>query len=341
MNSMNKSIYDQLKDWHELMQQGIISEAEFFREKQALIGNNQPKKEQLIPIQQEVLRTEEEQTQIDADYELLFKKSWFQKYKTVLIGLIIIMSILSILYFVQQQSTPLLNHSITMDSSYYLTKADNSNPVYFYSSPDHSTKKSSHFSSNELIFIQKIEKEFGYTEFTNEKGQISKGWLLMHDLTITDPPPTSQRFTITKAIVKKAFLEYLPDISDGKKLNSYFETKDGTGFKIVIGDLNGDGLNDAVVDYSLDPANEGDGHAISEISGLVTFINSGKALVITDHSANFGGNFGSRNDLKKINNGVIILEGKDYSENDPRCCPSVKTTTELVLRDGKLTKLNL
>ncbi len=136
-----------------------------------------------------------------------------------------------------------------------------------------------------------------------------------------------------KADLEKTFLEYLPDISGGRKLNNYI---------IEFGDLNGDGLIDSVVDYSLEPTwedNGGGGNAISEISGIIIFINSGNAFTIADHSDEFGGNFGSRNELKRIDNGVIFLEGLDYTEDDPRCCPTMMTTTKLILSNNKITKL--
>lgn len=136
-----------------------------------------------------------------------------------------------------------------------------------------------------------------------------------------------------KSDVKNRFLEYLPNISGGRKLNNFI---------IELGDLNGDGSTDGVVDYSLEPTwedNGGGGNAISEISGIIIFVNSGNAFTIADHSDEFGGNFGSRNELKRINNGVIFLEGLDYKEEDPRCCPSLMTTTKLILRNNKITEL--
>lgn len=136
-----------------------------------------------------------------------------------------------------------------------------------------------------------------------------------------------------KVDLEKTFLEYLPDISGGRKLNNFI---------IKFGDLNGDGLIDSVVDYSLEPTwedNGGGGNAISEISGIIIFVNSGNAFTIADHSDEFGGNFGSRNELKRIDNGVIFLEGLDYTEDDPRCCPTMMTTTKLILSNNKITKL--
>jgi hypothetical protein len=135
-----------------------------------------------------------------------------------------------------------------------------------------------------------------------------------------------------KADLEKTFLEYLPDISGGRKLNNFI---------IKFGDLNGDGLIDSVVDYSLEPTWEdnGGGNAISEISGIIIYVNSGNAFTIADHSDEFGGNFGSRNELKRIDNGVIFLEGLYYTEDDPRCCPTMMTTTKLILSNNKITKL--
>ncbi len=142
-----------------------------------------------------------------------------------------------------------------------------------------------------------------------------------------------KQFTVDQALVKAAFMKYLSNISGGRKLSTSI---------IKLGDLNGDNLIDAVVDYGLEPTyddNGGGGNAIGEIPSLVAFINTGQALTIADHSEEFGGNFGSRNELKKINNGVIFLEGLEYTDDDPRCCPSLKTKTKIVLRNSKLVKL--
>lgn len=142
-----------------------------------------------------------------------------------------------------------------------------------------------------------------------------------------------KEFTVDHAIVKSAFKNYLTSISGGRKLSTSI---------IKLGDLNGDNLIDAVIDYGLEPTledNGGGGNAIGEIAGLIAYINTGQNLTVADHSEEFGGNFGSRNGLVKINNGVIFLEGMDYGDDDPRCCPSIKTTTKIVLRNNKLVQI--
>lgn len=147
----------------------------------------------------------------------------------------------------------------------------------------------------------------------------------------------NEAFILNEEVVRKAFLEYLPDISDGRSLNKYSLDTDDKGYKILIGDLNGDNLPDGVVDYSLEPTledNGGGGNAVAEIPGLIAFVNTGRGIIIADHSESF-----SLTSLKKINNGVIILEGLAYASDDPRCCPSIKTTTKVVLRNNKLIEL--
>ena len=161
-----------------------------------------------------------------------------------------------------------------------------------------------------------LKKELGKTDSISHKTKIE-----------------TSAFLIDQSVVKKSFLEYLPNISGGRKLiNSV----------IKIGDLNGDGLIDGVVDYGLEPTWEDNGeggNAISELSGIIVFVNSGKALTVADHSEKFGGNIGSRNELKKISNGVIFLEGLEYTEHDARCCPTLNATTKLVLRNNKIKEV--
>jgi hypothetical protein len=142
-------------------------------------------------------------------------------------------------------------------------------------------------------------------------------------------------FWVDEAVVKNAFMDYLPNISDGRELNTCI---------IKTGDVNGDNLIDGVVDYGLLPSNEEDNyyptHGLDEITGLVVFVNSGNALQVVANTDDFHNSFGARNELKNISNGVIILEGLDYHEDDPRCCPSIKTRYKLVLKDNQLISLD-
>jgi len=178
---------------------------------------------------------------------------------------------------------------------------------------------------------QLAEKE---KELLRKENDLLKKELVKTDTSTNAAITAEKQFTVDKALVKAAFMKYLPKISGGRKLSTCI---------IKLGDLNGDNLIDAVVDYGLEPTfddNGGGGNALSEIPGLVAFVNTGQALTVADHSEEFGGNKYSRNELKKISNGVIFLEGLDYSDDDPLYSPSLKTTTKIVLRNNKFVKLN-
>lgn len=140
-------------------------------------------------------------------------------------------------------------------------------------------------------------------------------------------------YAIDKELVKKTFLQFLPSISGGRKLNA---ADKWDGYEITLADINGDNLIDAVVYYSLEPTMDdaGGGNAILYLPGLVAYINTGKNLIMADHTDDF-----YAEGLTKIINGVIFLEGHDYANDDPRCCPSIKTTTKIILRNNKLTLL--
>lgn len=137
-------------------------------------------------------------------------------------------------------------------------------------------------------------------------------------------------YAIDKELVKKSFLQFLPSISGGLKLNA---ADKWDGYAIALGDINGDNLIDAVVYYSLEPTMD-DGNAILYLPGLVAYINTGKNLIMADHTDDF-----FAEGLTKIMNGVIFLEGHDYANDDPHCCPSIKTTIKFVLKNNKLTLL--
>ena len=54
--------------------------------------------------------------------------------------------------------------------------------AFFYSSPDENTRRSTYLVEDDVVDIEEEENGFGYVEYTNEKGQVTKGWLKMSDL---------------------------------------------------------------------------------------------------------------------------------------------------------------
>ena len=54
--------------------------------------------------------------------------------------------------------------------------------TYFHNAPGESTKRSAYLIQDQLVFIEKTENGFGYTEYINTRGQTTKGWLKMSDL---------------------------------------------------------------------------------------------------------------------------------------------------------------
>ena len=151
---------------------------------------------------------------------------------------------------------------------------------------------------------------------------------------IDDKTKEEELVEINEDFVKSKFFEYLKNISDNRELSNY---------TIKLGDLNGDNLLDAVVNFSQYPTVEERneiGNSMLEFPGIITFINTGKNLRIVDHSESFGGIKGINLELKNISNGVIILEGKDYQDSDAMCCPSLFVRKRIVLRNDKLVDLD-
>lgn len=58
--------------------------------------------------------------------------------------------------------------------------------TFFHDSPNEYDKRKGYLTQGEVVYIEKIQNGFGYTEFTNAKGQISKGWLKMTDLVLNE-----------------------------------------------------------------------------------------------------------------------------------------------------------
>lgn len=65
---------------------------------------------------------------------------------------------------------------------YFFVNASDYNKVYFHNSPDPSTRRNAYFSTYEEVYVSEVRNGFGYVEFTNDRGQTSKGWVRMSDL---------------------------------------------------------------------------------------------------------------------------------------------------------------
>ncbi|MBP6039938.1 MAG: SHOCT domain-containing protein [Flavobacterium sp.] len=51
--------------------------------------------------------------------------------------------------------------------------------IYFYNKPDDLYKRKGYFIGGEIVYVEKIENDFGYINYTNNEGLNSKGWVKM------------------------------------------------------------------------------------------------------------------------------------------------------------------
>lgn len=77
---------------------------------------------------------------------------------------------------------PIFTAERIMKPGEYIVDASDDDKVYFYSKPDINFIKSSYFNSAELVYVSKFIDNFGYVEFKNSNGQVSKGWVIAQRL---------------------------------------------------------------------------------------------------------------------------------------------------------------
>lgn len=86
------------------------------------------------------------------------------------------------------------------------------------------------------------------------------------------------------------------------------------------GDFTGDGIDDIVIDYSISPSGNGN----TNWPFLKLYQNTGTEVkFIADYEPSYLFSF------DKISNGKIYVKKLEFSENDPRCCPSIEKTYAL------------
>jgi hypothetical protein len=151
--------------------------------------------------------------------------------------------------------------------------------------------------------------------------------------------PVQDENTIVNETVGTAKIPYSPTKSDVKELfiskstdldgDDYSVEKDE--LKIDLGDLNNDGLSDAIVDFSF-YSNTGGNANLG--GGFMVFINDGEKITYKSWMET------SNLKLDYVDeHGKIKATRMEYGENDPRCCPSISTSVDFKYENGKLIEI--
>lgn len=76
------------------------------------------------------------------------------------------------------QGENITNYSI----GYYTPNASDLNRVYFHNRPDHSSRRNAYLVTQDVVYVEQVQNGFGYVRFTNDRGQVTTGWLDMSEL---------------------------------------------------------------------------------------------------------------------------------------------------------------
>ncbi len=120
------------------------------------------------------------------------------------------------------------------------------------------------------------------------------------------------------------------EFNTGQELFGAFSIEKKT---IKTGDINNDGLDDAVVEYSFTPHQDNN----TLIYFKILLQNGGK-LEETGEIYGGGRCEGPILAIREIRKGVIYFTGSEYADGDPCCCPSIKKEYAFKLEDGKIVK---
>lgn len=66
--------------------------------------------------------------------------------------------------------------------AYYVVNANLIHKVYFHNYPNASTVRKAHFEEQDTVYVKREQNGFGYIEYTNNRGELSVGWIEMKDL---------------------------------------------------------------------------------------------------------------------------------------------------------------
>ena len=107
--------------------------------------------------------------------------------------------------------------------------------------------------------------------------------------------------------------------------------------KIVYGDINNDGQEDAIANYTVDIGYPGN----ATLLYTAIFINvNGKLVCKGKKSAgSFGAATGEEISINRIENGIVIFDVDEFAEDDGPCCPSIHKIANYKFINNKLVKI--
>lgn len=175
---MEKSVYEIIEDWHELLKNGIISQEEFIIKKKELLDSGKSKVETGI-TEQTILSNNISENKYDYHEEIYEEESFISKYKLFIILAIICLLIFGYYYYDKNKT---INEVTEPTIGTYIINADNNILVHFYTEPNIKTKRKSYFSTSDTVYVSEIQNGFGYIEHENDRNQKSKGWIKLENM---------------------------------------------------------------------------------------------------------------------------------------------------------------
>lgn len=139
--------------------------------------------------------------------------------------------------------------------------------------------------------------------------------------------------------IKNKHIKYLTPRLDGRTAR----------INVLFGDLNGDGVKDAFIEWCIQANDEdrdaGGGNALMSLEcieeGFSVYIKEGNEYVLkADKGKEYFTEEGITYEADKIEKGKVICSNMSYSDDDPRCCPSIKRTIYLIYKNNKIIQLD-
>ena len=140
--------------------------------------------------------------------------------------------------------------------------------------------------------------------------------------------PAQKTVALDKQEAQKVINRYLAGVAKVSDASEYEEAR-----KIIYGDLDGDGDEDAAAQFTIEGMGGGNNYGFY----LAVFRNeNGKLKGVTDDV--IGGKLNRDVTFTKIENGKMFFYTKGYGKDDGACCPSIEGKTAYVLEGEKLVE---